>query len=152
MPRLKLDSGLKGYFTKGHEPENKGKKRISYPGMEETQFKKGNRPVNFRPVGSERVNVYGYVEIKIADPRTWRLKHQVVYEQHNGPIPKKHAVIFGDGNNRNFEPTNLILVSRKQLVRLNQHHLIQNNADLTRVGVIIADIQNKVGERKRRVK
>jgi hypothetical protein len=46
---------------------------------------------------------------------TWRPKHHLVWESHHGqPIPKGHAVIFGDGNNRNFDPDNLILVSRAQ--------------------------------------
>lgn len=67
--------GLKTRFQKGLIPWNKGKKGISYPGMEGTQFKKGQIPVNYRPVGSERINVYGYIEVKIADPNKWRLKH-----------------------------------------------------------------------------
>ena len=56
---------------------------------------------------------------------------------------------LGDGNKRNFDPDNLILVSRAQLVRLNQGNLIQNDAELTRTGITIADIQNKIGERKK---
>lgn len=143
----KLSSGLDGRFQPGQIPFNKGKKGIG--GWEPTQFKKGNKPVNYRPVGSERVNVDGYVEIKTADPNKWRLKHQVIWEQVNGPIPKGYAVIFGDSNRLNLEPENLILVSRKQLVRLNQNNLISNNAELTKTGIIIADIFNKIGERKK---
>lgn len=150
--RFKLNSGLTGYFPEGHVPMNKGKKGISYPGMEATQFKVGQMPVNFRPVGSERISVDGYVEIKVADPRKWRLKHQVIWEKVNGPIPKEHVVIFGDGNRLNLDPDNLILVSKAQLVRLNQKHLIQNDIDLTKTGIIIADISIKVGERKRKRK
>jgi len=73
----------------------------------------------------------------------------LIWERHNGPVPPGHVVIFGDGNRRNFDPGNLLLVSRKQLVRLNQRGLIQNNAELTKMGIIIADIHNKIGERKR---
>ncbi|ATW28357.1 hypothetical protein DCMF_04495 [Candidatus Formimonas warabiya] len=148
--RFKLDSGLKGYFQKGRNPWNKGKKGTG--GWEPTQFKKGHTPTNYRPVGSERINVDGYIEIKIADPNKWRPKHQVVWEQTNGPIPKGHTIIFGDGNKQNLEPNNLILVSRKQLVRLNKHNLIQNDANLTRTAIVIADIYNKIGERKRKNK
>lgn len=144
----RFSSGLTGRFKKGHEPFNKGKKGLTFGGKE-TQFKKGHTPLNYRPVGSERVNVDGYVEIKTADPNKWRLKHRVVWEQANGPLPKGHAVIFGDGNRLNFELDNLILVSRKQLVRLNQNHLIADNAELTKTGLIIADIYSKIGERKK---
>ena len=144
----------KGYeptqFKKGHVPANKGQKGIG--GWEPTQFKKGNKPANWVPIGSERVNGDGYVDIKVADgklQKNWRGKHILIWEAANGPVPKGHVVIFGDGNKLNFEPGNLILVSRKQLLRLNKHHLIQNDTELTRTGIIIADIYNKIGERKK---
>jgi hypothetical protein len=133
-------------FKKGHIPFNKGKKGTG--GWEPTQFKKGNMPVNHREVGSERINVDGYIEIKVAEPNKWRLKHNVIWEEHNGPVPKGHAVIFGDGNTLNCDPNNLILVSRQQLLTLNRKKLIQNDADLTRTGVIIADLYQKISVRK----
>ena len=144
----------KGYeptqFKKGHAPANKGQKGIG--GWEPTQFKKGHRPANWVPIGSERVNGDGYVDIKIADgklQKNWKGKHILVWEATNGPVPKKHVIIFGDRNRMNFELNNLILVSRKQLVRLNRFNLIQNDTGLTRTGIIIADIHNKIGERKK---
>lgn len=151
--RFKLDSGLKGYFPKGHEPANKGKKGTG--GWPPTQFKKGNKPANWVPIGSERVNAYGYVDIKVADgkkQKNWRGKHLVIWEAANGPVPRGHVVIFGDGDKKNVKLNNLILVSRKQLVRLNQRNLIQNDTELTKAGIIIADIFNKIGERKRKAR
>jgi hypothetical protein len=152
--RFKLDSGLKGYFPKGNVPFNKGKKGISYPGCQATQFKKGQMPHNWVPVGSERVNADGYVDIKVqegAKQHNWRGKHLLVWEAHHGqPVPEGHVVIFGDGDRRNFDPDNLILISQAQLVRLNQKHLIQNDVELTRTGIIIADISNQIGKRKRK--
>lgn len=133
-------------FKKGHTPHNKGKKGEG--GWEPTQFKKGNIPVNYRPIGSERVTKDGYVEIKVADPNKWRLKHQVIWEEANGPIPKGYAVIFGDGNPQNLDPNNLILVSRQQLLILNRKKLIQKDVDLTRTGVIIADLYQKINKRR----
>ncbi len=147
--RCKFDSGLTGQFSIGHVPFNKGKEKF-WIGGEETQFKKGNVPVNYRPVGSERVNVDGYIEIKVADPNKWRLKHQVIWEKKSGPIPKGYAVIFGDGNTSNLNPDNLVLVSRQQLVIMNKRKLIQKDAELTRTGVIMADVFLKIGERKRK--
>lgn len=145
----KISSGLTGRYEKGHIPFNKGKKGLCQGGVE-TQFKKGHKPHNYVPVGSERVNGDDYVDIKIADPNKWRGKHLIVWEKHhNRPVPKGHAVIFGDGNRRNFNPDNLILVSRGQLAIMNKNGLIQNNAELTRTGVILADIYRKIGERKR---
>ncbi|MCE5221875.1 MAG: HNH endonuclease [Clostridium sp.] len=149
IARYKLNTGLTGHFPKGHKPFNKGIKGLCFNGCEKTQFKKGNIPQNYRPIGSERINVDGYLEIKVADPNKWRLKQQVVWEEVNGEIPKGKVVIFGDGNKNNFNIDNLILVSRKQLLTLNRYKLIQSDADTTRTGVIIADVYLKIGELKK---
>ena len=143
--------GLETRFKKGIIPWNKGLKGV-VTGGKETQFKKGNKPANWRPLGSERISKDGYVEVKVADGRlnkNWKAKHIVIWEEHNGPVPPGHVIIFGDGNNRNFDPGNLLCVSRAQLARLNQRGLIQEDAELTRAGIAIADICNKIGERKR---
>ena len=146
----KLSSGLTGQFHKGHVPFNKGKKGISYEGMKATQFKKGNKPWTYKPVGSERVTTKGgYLEVKIADPNKWKGKHILIWEAANGPVPKGHVVIFGDGNKRNFDLDNLVLVSRKQLAMLNKYNLIKGDAELTKTGLLVADIKLKIGERKR---
>ena len=147
-----LSSGLNCRFSSGHVPANKGQKGISYPGMKHTQFKKGNKSHNWVPLDSERITKDGYIQVKIDDGKfqhNWKGKHILVWEAANGPVPKGSVVIFGDGDKQNLEPDNLILVSRKQLVRLNQHNLIQDDAELTRTGIIIADIHNKIGERKK---
>ncbi|WP_028392743.1 HNH endonuclease signature motif containing protein [Bacillus cihuensis] len=152
IKRNGLVSGLDGRFIKGQEAWNKGVRGVDFCGEngKKTQFKKGNKPHNYKPVGTERVNGDDYVDIKIADPNKWRAKHLIVWESVNGEIPKKHVVIFGDGNRRNFEPDNLILVSRAQLAMLNKHNLIQDNADLTKTGILVADIYKKIGERKKK--
>lgn len=143
-----LCSGRDAKFAAGYKPWNKGKKGICNGGQK-TQFKKGQKPHNYKPVGSERVNSDGYVDIKIADPNKWRAKHQLLWEKENGPMPKGHVIIFGDGDRRNFQSDNLILVSKSQLAILNKNQLIQGNAELTRIGIVIADIYKKVGERKK---
>ncbi|MCU5282291.1 HNH endonuclease signature motif containing protein [Bacillus thuringiensis] len=143
-----LNSGIDTRFTKGQDSWNKGAKGIRAGGIQ-TQFKKGQKPHNYKPVGSERVNGDGYVDVKIADPNKWRAKHRLLWEEENGPIPKGYVIIFGDGNRRNFQQDNLILVSKSQLAILNKNQLIQNDADLTRAGIVIADIYKKIGERKK---
>ena len=147
----------KGYeptqFKKGHVPWNKGMKGLSYEGAKATQFKKGHKPGNWVPIGTERINKDGYVEIKVADGQkqnNWLGKHVYIWEEHNGPLPKGHAVIFGDGGKRNFDLDNLVLVTRAQLVRMNQRGLIQDHAELTKTGAIIAEVYNKIGERKKK--
>ena len=144
----KLDSGLRGHFKKGNVPFNKGMKGLTQGG-EETQFKSGHRTWNYMPVGTERTNTDGYVEIKIADPNKWKGKHRIIWEETHGPGPKGHVVIFADGNQQNVVLDNLLLVSRAQLVRMNQKHLIKSDAELTKTGAIIADIYNNIGKRRK---
>lgn len=144
----KIDSGLDGRFTKGLVPYNKGKKGYCAPGCEKSWFKQGSIPINHRPVGSERVDVDGYTLVKTAEPNVWELKHKLIWEEHNGAIPKGHAIIFGDRNKGNFNPNNLILVSRQQLLILNRKNLIQNDAELTRTALIIASLYQKTSARK----
>ena len=146
------NTGRTGHFPKGHVPFNKGKKRW-WTGGEETRFKKGNKPYNWMPIGSEKEKSDGYIYVKVADGqlnKNWKQKHRWVYEQHHGPIPAGHQVIFGDSDSRNFDIDNLILVTRAQLAVINRLGLIKNDADLTRVGLIIADVKQKISELKRR--
>jgi hypothetical protein len=116
-----------------------------------TQFKKGHRPANYKPIGTQRVNSEGYVDIKVADPGIWKAKHKMIWEKANGPIPKGHVLIFGDGNKLNVQLENLILISRKQLATLNKNKLIQNNAELTRMGITLVDVYHKINERKKKM-
>jgi hypothetical protein len=147
--RNHLDSGLTGRFKKGHTPHNKGKHTGSYPGMVATQFKKGNTPKNHRPVGSERVNCDGYLERKIAEPNIWRQVHVLNWEAVNGPIPEGHVVIFKNGDKTNPEISNLLLVSRAELARMNQKGLISSNPEQTEVGQNIARLILATAKRKK---
>jgi hypothetical protein len=150
IKRLGLCNGRDTRFRPGHIPANKcvkGEHRSVA-----TEFKKGNRPWNWRPVGTERANSDGYAEVKIAEPRTWRGKHLLIWEKANGPVPKGHAVIFADGDKTNLKIKNLLLVSRKELAVMNHLGLIQAFADGTKAGKIIADIRIKIAERKRGAK
>lgn len=114
-----------------------------------TEFKPGSRPANWKPVGSERLSKDGYIEVKVAEPRTWRQKHVVVWEQLHGSRPKGCAVIFADGNRLNLEPVNLILVTRHTLLVLNRMGLLYKNADLTRSGVAIAELIAEIESRQK---
>lgn len=143
----KINSGLTGRYLKGNVPANKGKPKF-WIGGEETQFKKGQKPHNYMPVGSERVNSYGYHDIKIADPNKWKAKHILLWEEHNGLVPKGHKLIFGDGDKNNINLDNIILVTNSQMAVLNHFNLIQRDADLTRTGIAIADLKIKISQRK----
>ena len=106
-------------FHKGHIPTNKGKKVSPemYERMRATMFKKGRINENKREVGSERVNVYGYIEIKVAEPNRWKLKHRLIWEQHNGIIPEGCNVQFKNHNTLDCRIENLYLISKSEQMR-----------------------------------
>ena len=143
-----------GCIKKGNVPSNKGKKWDEYLSKEKqercrkTTFKKGNKPLNYRPIGSERINVDGYTEIKVEEPDKWDLKHRIIYAEHNGPIPKGYKVIFADGNKLNLEIDNLILVSNAEELIMNRNRLIFDDKELTKTGANIAKVIDKTNKLK----
>lgn len=145
----KLSSGLTGRFEKGHIPFSKGKKwdefmpKSSQAKSRKTTFKKGQKPINYRPVGSERINVNGYTEVKIKDPNVWKLKHQIIYEERNGPILPGFKIIFKDGNRQNLDINNLECISDQEELIINKHHLRYEDKELTETGILIAKVIDK---------
>ena len=148
--RYGITSGIDARFKKGQVPFNKGKKKY-WIGGEDTQFKKGDVPHNYKPVGSERVNTLGYTDIKIADPGKWKAKHILMWESANGKVPKNHVVIFLDGDKTNVTMDNLVCISRRELVILNNNNLIKPFKELTETGILIANVKIKTLDRAKNV-
>lgn len=145
-----LNTGRTGRFEKGHVSSNKGKKGVCAAGCEKTWFKKGCIPNNYRPVGSERVNVEGYVEIKVADPNKWKLKHRVVWESVNGKIPKGCIILFKDNDRTNTEIDNLMLVRRSTQAVLNHTGLCIYSGEFKETAVRIAELKKASSRAKKR--
>lgn len=144
----KLNSGLTGQFQKGHIPVNKGKRGVCAPGCERTQFRKGHLPGNTKPIGYERINRDGYVEVKTkmrpSHPLcndNFQAKHRLIWEQLHGPIPPDCVVIFKDSDKRNFDPDNLALVTKAERLQMTRRGLFSSDPRLTETGIIIARVQ-----------
>jgi hypothetical protein len=116
--------------------------------FENNRFAKGHKSLSSRPLGSERMNS-GYVEIKFAEPKTWKRKHTYLWEEAHGPVPKGHTVIFADGNKTNFDLDNLLLVSRNELAVMNHEGLISHGGELTKVGKTIAELKLLINRKTR---
>lgn len=150
--RYHLNTGKTGYFQRGHAPSNKGKKmpKEVYEKAKATMFKKGHVPKNYRPVGSERINVDGYIEIKVEDPRKWKSKHNVVWEQNYGEIPKDSVVIFLDGDKMNVSIENLKLIKRSELLIMNKQKMFSNNAAITETATNLARLISTTHKAKKK--
>lgn len=155
-------SGLKtrvpnsGQFKPGHTSFTKGLKQTDFMSAEAiertkaTRFKPGHTPTNHRPVGSERINIYGYIEVKVAEPNKWRLKHQLVWERHHGPRAPGDMVIFLDGDKTNCNIDNLAIVSKSVNARLNQGHLRSTTPEVTQAGIALGKLIARTHEVQRR--
>ena len=106
-------------FPKGNVPWNKGKKGLQIGG-EQTQFKKGDKPANHKPVASERIDDEGYTYIKIAEHTRWILKHRHIYEQHHGKLEPHMIVTFRDKNISNFDIENLEAITKVENMERNR--------------------------------
>jgi hypothetical protein len=146
---INLRTGInRGCFKKGNVPVNKGTKGMFNVGGNRTSFKKGDIPQNHREVGSRRINVYGYHEIKVAEPNKWQLEHRVIYEKAHGTIPKGSKIIFADGNKDNLNLDNLVLVSSSEELILNRKRLLTNDQEITKTGVLIVKVIDKTNKVK----
>lgn len=148
LKRYGLTTGICNRFKKGNTPWNKSKK--GYMGPNKTSFAKGSIPPNLRPVGSERITVDGYTEVKTESGK-WKLKHRLKYIEYNGAIPNGYVVIFANGNKKDFSKDNLIAITRNKLKTMNNHKLIKSDIEETKTGTIIADIIIKTQELRKKV-
>lgn len=118
-------------FKKGQTPANKGLRRPGWHRgrMRETQFKKGQMPPTWVPIGTEVVDPDGYRKVKISDDRTkasrfnWRFVHVRIWQRaHRRRVPKGHAIAFRNGDKTDLRPENLELISRRELMARNTVH------------------------------
>ena len=143
--RYHVKSGTNGgRFKKGEIPHNKGKKMSPeiYKRCAPTMFKKGIIPKTYKPVGTIRITVDGYYEIKISDPNKWQLMQRYIWEKENGrKLQKNECVVFLDGNKGNFEPDNLMAIKRSELARVNKNHRITDDPELTKSGIYVERVK-----------
>lgn len=143
--RYSLKSGTHGgCYKKGNIPHNKGKKMSHevYAICSQTMFKKGHVSTRHRPIGSERINVDGYVEIKVGEPAKWKLKQRCIWESVKGEqLKSDDVIIFLDQNKQNFAIDNLYKLKRSELIRYNQSRLYCENADISKAAAQIAQLK-----------
>lgn len=163
MTTLGVRQGINtGQFRKGQPAYNKGMKQTDFMSAEAiertkaTRFQKGQIPHNAIGfgIGRERVDKDGYVLVKVklhsnTDGRwnNYRYKHVLIWEQEHGcHIPPKTAIIFADGNKRNFDPDNLVAVPRRTLLVINRHRIPYFDRTSLEAAMKIAEIKMKANE------
>lgn len=126
----RFPSGRTGRFEKGGSSWNKGTHFKAGGRSAETRFEKGHKPQTWVPIGSEAYSKDGYLKRKVRDDapagmsrKNWKFVHVILWEEHHGPVPDQHAVIFRNGDRADIRIENLALVSRQELLYLNRKGL-----------------------------
>lgn len=150
-----LCNGIDSRFKKGSVPFNKGMKGYCSPGCEKGWFKPGHRSANWRPLESERVNIEGYVEVKVSNDampmqRRWKMKHVVIWEKVNGKVPKGHLVVFLDGNRFNMALDNLMMISRQVHGVMCHLDCYTGDKEVTKTNILMAAVKVAIANRKRK--
>ena len=156
-----IKSGVTGWYQKGHAPGTKGKtiEEICKHDPEKlakvraTQFKKGDRPLNEKPIGTIVTNSEGYKlrkkQMEGSQWERWEFLHRAVWEEHNGPVPEGMIVTFKDGNRQNCSIDNLMLVSRGEMAVMTKRGLRFEDPDLTEAAVNTVRLMIEANKRKR---
>ena len=85
-----------------------------YERVKVSMFKKGNEPHNTKYDGHERLDPKdGYIYIRISKGK-YVLKHRLIWEQHNGQIPKGNIIIFKDKDKYNLNIDNLQMITKRE--------------------------------------
>lgn len=146
--RMGLRTGRNGKFGKDSQPWNKG--TVGVMKANSGSWTKGsNSEWNRKPIGYERFHVDGYTMVKVAEPNKFKLKHVVIWENENGPMPDKHVIRFKDGNKTNFDLDNLVCIPLGVNARLNkQYKHSEADAELKPLLVTMAQIDQKIYEKE----
>jgi len=154
MHRYKIRTGRDTKRKKGQSPANKGKKMSAeqYEKVRHTFFKPGQKPPQTLPIGAEKV-ANGYTWVKVADKthasmqENFKLKHHMVWEEHNGPIQPGEVVIFLDGDRTNITIENLQKITYAEHRIMNRKKLRHSDPEITKTGVAAAKLMAVIHER-----
>lgn len=119
-------TGRTGQFVPGQASPNAGKKGQHAAGCEKGWFKKGGIPRSKRPIGYQSIDIYGYVQVCVAETNPWtgaetRMVHlhRRLWETVHGPVPDGHRLKCLDGNKQNTDPANWACIPYALAPRLN---------------------------------
>ena len=147
---LNLRNGNDTKFKKGQEANNKGQKmsEAQRKKLEHTWFQKGHTPMNFQEIGTEYVDVDGYIVTKVSRTK-WIHKQRAVWEQHHGPIPKGYVIIFLDGNTQNCDINNLRMIKRSLSQKLTNFKMRSSEPLVTQAGASIVELLDEITNKRK---
>ena len=99
-----------------------------------------------KPIGTEsEPDKNGLIRIKVTE-KQWVYKQRYVYEQNYGKIPKGYKVIFLNGDKNDFDPKNLAIAPRKDVLLVYSRDLTTKDRETTKLGLKVARLINRTKE------
>ena len=158
LHRHKIRTGMQGYntqFKKGNSAWNKGLKQEDFLTEEQilaskgTRFKKGHVSPRRKDLGAERINEFGFIEVKVKQPDTWKLKHRHIWEEEHGEIPYRHVIIFKDGDKTNCELDNLMMVYQNAVTTVGMRKALTEYPEINEAIYHLTELEVKTNVRKK---
>lgn len=158
LHRHKIRTGMQGHatqFKKGNKAWNKGLKREEYLTKDqivkskETQFKKGQVSPRRKDLGAERINEFGFIEVKTEQPDTWKLKHRHIWEEEHGEIPYRHVIIFKDGDKTNCELDNMMMIYQNAVTTVGMRKALTEYPEINEAIYNLTELEVKTNVRKK---
>jgi hypothetical protein len=87
--------------------------------------------------------------VKVAEPNVFKLKHRIVWEKANGPIPENHVIAFNNLDKTDCRLENLTLMTKAEMVRYSQSFHKLANSETNETCLILAKVKNKVHQSKK---
>jgi hypothetical protein len=148
--------GVKGQHTRfqpGLRPWNTGNKGIHW--SPKSEFKQGNRPANWMPMGTVKLNSDGVLVRKVREGNNgglnWEAEHRCVWREAHGPIPKTHCVVFKEGKftteREEITVDVLELITRGEMASRNNYW--KTNPELAQLYVLKGHITRHVNRIKK---
>lgn len=105
-------------------------------------------------IGTEQTTHGDYAIVKVAEPNTWRLKHRLIWEAANGPIPVGHSLCFADGNPQNCSLKNLVLLTNQERGYMIHEKLFQVavEPELFKTAVTLAQLGLATNKRRKELR
>lgn len=102
--------------------------------------------VNWGHELGEEFEKNGYIFVKTNNSlyggtRNYMPKHHVVWEKHNGQIPRGYSIIFKDNNKNNFDINNLACVSNRTLSMLNWNDW-NDKGEITETAIMLGELMD----------
>ena len=84
--------------------------------------------------------------VRVFSGGKWKLKQRYLWEQRHGAIPEGHCICFLDGDQRNFNDDNMVLVTRAVSTSVGKTLGTCRTPELTMAQILLYQLEHAVKE------